>query len=136
MKRSGEDAFDRALALQREAAAQGFDWSVIDDLWAKLDEEIGELRAALDLDLTDRHEELGDLLFMVVNLARHLRLDPAQALADAVAKFERRYARIRANLDTLPPLGDPARLAAMEALWQQAKAEEKAAARRPASNAP
>lgn len=128
MKHSGKDVLNHALELQREAAAQGFDWSVLDDLWSKLDEEVGELRAALQMSPEDRHEELGDLLFMVVNLARHLSIDPVQALQDAVAKFERRYALIRANLGTLPPLGDPARLDAMEVLWQQAKQQEKAAA--------
>lgn len=125
MKHSGEDVLNHALELQREAAAQGFDWSVLEGLWSKLDEEIGELRAALQMSPEDRHEELGDVLFMVINLARHLSIDPAQALQDAVDKFDRRYALIRANLDTLPPLGDPARLDAMEALWQQAKRQAK-----------
>jgi uncharacterized protein YabN with tetrapyrrole methylase and pyrophosphatase domain len=111
-----------ALRLQREAAVEGFDWTNPQELWDKLAEEIGELREAGDA--AGRREELGDLLFMVVNLSRHLGVDPAAALAEANAKFSRRYALILEHLAELPPLGDPARLEQMERLWQQAKALE------------
>ena len=112
-----------ALRLQREAAQEGFDWTNPQELWDKLAEEIGELREAGDL--AARREELGDLLFMAVNLSRHLGVDPAAALTAANAKFTRRYALILQHLAELPPLGDPARLERMERLWQQAKASEK-----------
>lgn len=111
-----------ALRLQREAAAEGFDWTNPQDLWDKLAEEIGELREAGDA--ASRQEELGDLLFMVVNLSRHLGVDPVAALNAGNAKFSRRYGLILQHLAELPPLGDPARLEAMECLWQQAKALE------------
>lgn len=117
------EPFDEARRLQDEAAAEGFDWDDPGGLWDKLAEEVAELREAADA--AHRHEELGDLLFMVVNLARHLGLDPQAALAAANAKFARRYGHVRAQLDTLPPLGDPARLVRMEALWQAAKQLEK-----------
>jgi uncharacterized protein YabN with tetrapyrrole methylase and pyrophosphatase domain len=113
----------QALDLQRRAARRGFDWDEADGLWRKLAEEIGELRAARSPGA--RREELGDLLFMVVNLARHLGVDPAAALRAANAKFARRYGYVLQRGAQLPPLGDPQRLARMEALWQQAKRLEK-----------
>ena len=119
------EALQEALRLQREAAAQGFDWTDPAGLWDKLAEEIGELREAPDA--AGRAEELGDLLFMVVNLSRHLGVDPTAALAAANAKFSRRYGHILKHLDHLPPLGDASRLDAMERLWQAAKALERTA---------
>ena len=117
------DPLAEALRLQIEAAAEGFDWTDPAGLWDKLAEEIDELQQAPDA--ANRAEELGDLLFMVVNLSRHLGVDAAQALDAANAKFSRRYAHILARLPTLPPKGDPARLERMEALWQEAKQLER-----------
>ncbi|HZP13379.1 MAG TPA: MazG nucleotide pyrophosphohydrolase domain-containing protein [Nevskiaceae bacterium] len=114
-----------ALALQRTAAREGFDWRRARDLWPKLAEEIGELRDARSA--AQRREELGDLLFMLVNLARHLDVDPSAALRGANRKFTRRYAFIRRHFDQLPPRGDRRRLDAMEALWQEAKRKERGA---------
>jgi uncharacterized protein YabN with tetrapyrrole methylase and pyrophosphatase domain len=118
------DAIEAALQLQRNAAAEGFDWSDEEGLWLKLAEEIGELRAAATPD--ERLEELGDLLFMVVNLARHLHSDPAAALRQANAKFERRWRYILDRRDNLPAAGRE-RLEAMERLWMEAKRREKTA---------
>ena len=112
-----------ALSIQRAAAREGFDWRHLRELWSKLAEEIGELQSARTR--AQRRDELGDLLFMLVNLARHLEVDPTRALQGANRKFLRRYAFIRRHADTLPPLGDRRRLAAMEALWQQAKQRER-----------
>lgn len=117
------DPFSEARTMQAAAAEQGFDWDDPQGLWDKLAEEIGELREAADP--AHRQEELGDLLFMIVNIARHLGLDPVAALAGANAKFRRRYGHVAAHLEGLPPLGDPQRLVAMEALWQQAKRLER-----------
>lgn len=117
------DPFAEALALQADAARQGFDWDDPQGLWDKLAEEIAELRDARDA--AHRQEELGDLLFMIANIARHLDLDPAAALAAANTKFRRRYGHVAAHLDGLPPLGDRRRIVAMEALWQQAKQLER-----------
>jgi uncharacterized protein YabN with tetrapyrrole methylase and pyrophosphatase domain len=113
------DPLAEALRLQLAAAAEGFDWTDQGGLWDKLAEEIGELREAPDT--AGRLEELGDLLFMVVNLSRHLGVDAAAALAAANAKFSRRYSHVAQHLEQLPPLGDAARLQRMEALWQEAK---------------
>jgi uncharacterized protein YabN with tetrapyrrole methylase and pyrophosphatase domain len=112
-----------ALGLQCAAAADGFDWSDPAALWAKLAEEIGELRAATTA--AERRDELGDLLFMAVNLARHLGVDPVAALDGANRKFARRYAHVIAEPALLPPIGDPARIERMEARWQQAKRHER-----------
>lgn len=119
------DALRRATAVQRRAARQGFDWPPGDPaLWAKLHEEIGELKAVARQRVKAR-EELGDLLFMVVNLSRHLNVDAGRALDGAVRKFERRYGYIMKNARTLPRKGSRGRLAAMERLWQEAKRKER-----------
>lgn len=117
---SGELA--RAQKRQADAAEQGFDWPDLDGVWAKLAEEIAELQAAGNQ--AQRCEELGDLMFMVVNLARHLDVEPAAALGAATDKFERRFAHVMAA-ETLPLLGDERRLAAMEERWQAAKRLER-----------
>ena len=108
-----------ALRLQLAAAAEGFDWTDPAGLWDKLAEEIAELKQAPDA--LNRQEELGDLLFMVVNLSRHLGVDAVAALSGANAKFSRRYSYVAQHLAGLPALGDPLRLERMEALWQEAK---------------
>ncbi len=112
-----------ALRVQLAAAAEGFDWTDPAGLWDKLAEEIVELQQAPDA--ANRAEELGDLLFMVVNLSRHLGVDAAAALTAANAKFSRRYAYIQERLSELPPLGDSLRLERMETLWQEAKKLER-----------
>jgi uncharacterized protein YabN with tetrapyrrole methylase and pyrophosphatase domain len=124
MKRK-PDALRHAARVQRAAARTGFDWPAGDPaLWRKLREEIRELKAVARQRVKAR-EELGDLLFMAVNLARHLKVDAGQALGAAVRKFERRYAYVMQHARGLPPKGHPRRLARMEALWQQAKRREK-----------
>jgi uncharacterized protein YabN with tetrapyrrole methylase and pyrophosphatase domain len=115
------DPLRAAEALQRDAATQGFDWNALADLWPKLHEEIAELQEAVDQGAARRLDELGDLLFMTVNIARHLGVDPAAALASANAKFQRRYGHVIAHADQLPPIGSAERLDRMEALWVEAK---------------
>lgn len=110
-----------AVELQRQAAALGFDWNHVDDLWAKLAEEIDELKDARSEGEARVLDEFGDLLFVAVNLSRHLGVDPAQALAHANAKFRRRFAVVQAGRAQWSALQGAARLDAMEALWQQAK---------------
>lgn len=128
-------ALDEALRLQREAARQGFDWDSLDGLWPKLAEELAELREATSQGPERSLDELGDLLFMVVNLARHLGLGPEQALAAANSKFQRRYAYVMQAQDQLPPLGAPGRLDAMEARWVEAKRRERGSAATDRGNA-
>lgn len=120
-----EEPLAAALHLQREAAREGFDWRELRELWDKLAEEVGELQEAATQGPERIRDELGDLLFMAVNLARHLGVDAAEALSSTNAKFQRRYGHVRRHLDQLPPLGDPRRLDAMEAYWQQAKQAER-----------
>lgn len=123
---SAGDPLAEALRLQYAAAALGFDWRHLGELWDKLAEETRELQQAAGESRDAAEEELGDLLFMAVNLARHLQVDPSAALVRANAKFVRRFAHVTAAPDQLPPPGDPRRLEAMEARWQQAKRNEKA----------
>ena len=114
-----------AARIQRHAARQGFDWPQNDPrLWGKLAEEIRELRA-VRADPSRAADELGDLLFMVVNLSRHLHVDATRALAGAIRKFQRRYAYVMRHAHKLPPLDDARRLERMEALWRAAKRREK-----------
>jgi uncharacterized protein YabN with tetrapyrrole methylase and pyrophosphatase domain len=119
------DVLTVAMRLQREAAALGFDWRERQELWEKLAEETEELKVAATQSRAAATDELGDLLFMAVNLARHLGIDPAEALRSTNDKFSRRFAQVTKNLENLPPIGDPRRLDEMEARWQQAKRAEK-----------
>ena len=125
MTAEAPDPLAEALRLQLEAAALGFDWRHLGELWDKLAEETQELREAAGGSRDAAEEELGDLLFMAVNLARHLHVDPSAALARTNAKFVRRFAHVMASPDELPPPGDARRLDAMEARWQAAKRHEK-----------
>ena len=113
----------RAEKLQKRAARTGFDWPDITGVIDKIIEELDEVRGAESAE--HRQEEVGDLLFAVVNLARHLKVDPEQALRDANRKFERRFRSMETqsaeegeNFNALP-------LDQKEALWQSAKAREK-----------
>ena len=111
-------ALERAAKLQKRAARTGFDWPDADGPRAKIDEELQELA---DADPEHRAEELGDLLFAVVNLARHLKIDPEDALRHANRKFERRFRAI----ETAPGFSALS-LDQMEALWQAAKTAQSA----------
>ncbi len=113
-------ALMRAEKLQRRASSVGFDWNDPAHVLDKIAEEAREvLDATTD---AEREEEIGDLLFVVVNLARHLKVDPEAALRAANAKFTRRFRHIEAALG--PRIGS-AGLDEMEALWQEAKRAEK-----------
>ena len=122
----GLPALTRAAKLQRRAARVGFDWPAVTPVFDKIAEEIAELRQAIDTDEgADRIEdELGDLLFAVVNLARKLEHDPEQALRRACRKFERRFRRIETLLAEDGKQPGSASLDEMEAKWQWAKGEE------------
>ena len=114
----------RAGKLQRRAAAVGFDWPDVEGVFEKLDEEIAELREALDAgEGRERAEsELGDLLFTCVNLARRLELDCDRALAGANRRFERRF-RAMERLAGRERRLDERTPAELDALWERAKEE-------------
>jgi ATP diphosphatase len=107
-------ALERAAKLQRRAARVGFDWPNVSGPRAKIDEELAELDAETDHDR--KLDELGDLLFAVVNLARHLNVEPETALRQANRKFERRFRAIEQE----PGFAEMS-LDDKEALWVRAK---------------
>jgi nucleoside triphosphate diphosphatase len=120
-----EEPLQAAMGLQRHAAELGFDWPDVASVWAKLDEEWRELADARNESPQRTAEEWGDVMFTLVNLARHLGIEPAAALSAANERFSARFAAVEAAASTFPPLGDPRRLVAMEACWQQAKRDLK-----------
>jgi ATP diphosphatase len=111
-------ALKRAEKIQRRAARAGFDWPDAEGPREKIDEELREIEAAEGPD--ELAHEIGDLLFSVVNYARHRDIDPEGALRDAVARFEQRFRRVEEIADK--PLKD-IDIHALEALWQRAKSE-------------
>jgi ATP diphosphatase len=134
---TGLPALTRAEKLQKRAARVGFDWPAAEPVIDKVREEIGEIEAEIagsaDRDRLD--EEVGDLLFAVVNLARHLDVDAEGALRRANRKFERRFRRMEAlaQADSVGSgrrqAGLPSSLEGLEALWVRVKDEEKAQVR-------
>jgi nucleoside triphosphate diphosphatase len=118
-------ALSRAAKLTRRAAWVGFDWPDADAVLDKLDEEAAELRAELAAAEPARlRDEVGDLLFVLANLARKLDLDPEDCLRSANAKFERRFGAVERRLAARGLAPAEAGLDAMEAEWQAAKAAE------------
>lgn len=110
-------ALKRADKIQRRAARVGFDWPDPSGARAKIDEELAEVEAARDD--TEREAEIGDLLFAVVNYARHLGINPETALRGAVDKFERRFREMEAITDKSMENMD---IIELETLWERAKA--------------
>ena len=122
----GLPALTRAVKLQKRAGRVGFDWPSSDEVVAKIAEEAAELVEARDrLTQAEVAEELGDLMFVMANLARHLKVDPEAALRAANAKFTRRFGRIEDWLAEAGRTPDQSDLAEMDLLWNRAKAEEK-----------
>ena len=116
----------RALKLQKRAARVGFDWSDIGDVLAKITEEAGELAEARDTMGPDEIEdEFGDLLFVMVNLGRHLGVDPEAALRRTNAKFTRRFGAVETKLAERGKTPTTSDLPEMDALWDAVKAEER-----------
>lgn len=111
----------RALKLQAKAAKVGFDWPSVDNVYDKISEEIAEFRAAPE---TERAAEFGDLLFALANVARHLGIDPEEALRATNMKFERRFRHIEVELDKQGKRPQDSNLEEMDALWNAAKASE------------
>src|SRR6202035_2126337 len=113
------------MELQRKASTVGFDWNDPRAVLAKIREEADEIEAALDRDdKAEIAEETGDLMFALVNLARHVGADPETALRGTNAKFERRFAHIERALESQGRTLEGASLAEMDALWNEAKTKE------------
>lgn len=125
-------ALTRAIKLQSKAAKVGFDWPSLSPVLAKLKEELAELEDAIAKSAAGSEtsaraidEEFGDLLFVVANLARHLKLDPEASLRAANQKFVRRFRYIEERLAADGRTPSDSDLAEMDALWDDAKAKER-----------
>ncbi len=125
-------ALTRAIKLQSKAAKVGFDWPSLSPVLAKLKEELAELEDAIaksaagsETNARAIDEEFGDLLFVVANLARHLKLDPEASLRAANQKFVRRFRYIEERLAADGRTPSDSDLAEMDALWDDAKAKER-----------
>ncbi len=122
----GLPALLRAVKLQKRAARVGFDWPETTQVLEKMQEEARELVEAQDsLSQTEIEEEFGDLLFVMANLGRHLKVDPEAALRAANAKFTHRFEAIEAALAARDKTPSDSSLEEMDALWDAAKAQEK-----------
>jgi len=108
-----------AQQIASRAATAGFDWENVDQVFDKLNEELTELKSTNSQD--EREDELGDLLFVVVNIARFLKVDPEQALRRTNAKFRRRFAHVEQGLAAEGKTPQTSTIEEMEALWQAAK---------------
>ena len=118
-------ALARAHKLSSRAATVGFDWSSFTDVQAKLKEEIQEFLDAIDSEQQDLiHEEIGDILFSIANLARHLKVNAELALHDTNRKFVKRFHYIEAQLKSSGRTVEEASLNEMEVLWQESKKEK------------
>jgi MazG family protein len=123
----GLPALTRAAKLTKRAARVGFDWPTLGEVLDKLDEETRELKAEIDAgDVDKARAELGDLLFVMANLARKLEVEPEDALRLTNAKFVRRFEAIEAALKAQGRTPEQSSLQEMDALWNAAKSTEKA----------
>jgi MazG family protein len=119
-------ALTRAVKLQDKAARVGFDWPLLAPVLAKLKEEIAEFEEAIiGSDDSNITQEFGDLLFVIANVARHLKVDPEAALRAANQKFVRRFRRIEEKLAAKGKTPEQSTLGEMDLLWNEAKAEER-----------
>ncbi len=121
-----QPALTEALKLQEQAARVGFDWSAAEPILDKIEEEIGELRQALAEGGSESiSDELGDLIFAMVNIGRHVKVDAENALRGTNTKFRRRFRHIETSLAASGETLEAASLERMEELWQAAKAIER-----------
>ena len=119
-------ALSRAMKLQRRAARCGFDWPNADEVFEKIEEELGELREAVHAgDRDGTGDELGDLLFSVVNLARHIGVDPEACARSANAKFERRFRELELRVAAGGVPAESQTPAELDAIWSEIKTQEK-----------
>lgn len=126
----------RAHEISERVAAVGFEWHKTSEVVDKIDEEVRELREALDESPARAEEELGDLLFAIAGLARKINLEPEAALRKANEKFTKRFERVEAVLETRGSSVHQSTLEEMDAIWQQIKHLPEPRRRLPASRAP
>ena len=114
----------RARRIQEKASSVGFDWKEIKPIWSKVHEEISELSEAITLAHKDKiQDEMGDVLFSVVNLARFLDIDPEASLRQTIRKFESRFKKVEKSFENSEQM-TKASLDQMDKIWNQAKEEE------------
>lgn len=124
----GLPALTRAEKLQKRAARVGFNWHTVDGVLEKFVEEIGEIRAEMKRTPQNKEHlagEIGDLLFVVANLARWLKIDPEEALRRTNSKFDRRFREVERRLSLRGKKPEESTLEEMDSLWDEIKAEEK-----------
>lgn len=114
-------ALVEARQISSRAAGAGFDWENLQQVTSKLHEELGELERAQSQSAEAVEDELGDLLFVIVNMARFLKVDPEQALRKSNAKFRRRFEHVEKGLEARSKTPRESNIEEMEALWQEAK---------------
>ena len=113
----------RAYKIQKKAAKKGFDWKDAEGPWDKIHEEIAELKEASSTKTQEEiQEELGDVLFSVVNLARHLKVDPVLALASTNEKFKRRFSYVEEKMESSGIEMNQENLEIMDKFWDEGKA--------------
>ena len=118
-------ALMEARQIAGRAAGAGFDWKNVDQVLEKLREELAELEAARKAGSQEAlQDEIGDLLFVIVNIARFLKVDPEQALRGTNSKFRRRFEHVEQGLEAQGKSPREASIVEMEALWQEAKRDE------------
>lgn len=121
---------ERAYKIQKKAAKVGFDWTDLSDVWAKTHEELAEAEEALtergasDSGAAHFEEEMGDLLFSLVNLSRHYHVDPSLALARANEKFCKRFGHVERRMAEVGHPLEASRLQEMDGYWNEAKQAE------------
>ncbi|MCW8833245.1 MAG: MazG family protein, partial [Colwellia sp.] len=121
-------ALSQAAKIQKRCSHVGFDWHDIGDVFAKIEEEVQEVKAELDAETINQAalgEELGDLMFAVVNLCRHAKQDPETLLRHANQKFTKRFHGVEAQVRDSGKDFTEHDLVQLEAYWQQVKAQEK-----------
>ena len=123
---SSQPALNYSVSLQRAAASVGFDWPDSAGVIAKIKEELDEVVAEINSADPERlRDEIGDLLFAVTNLARHVNVDPEHALRNSIDKFYRRFNYIERQFHPLNKTPDQCDLSALDELWDEAKLAER-----------
>jgi ATP diphosphatase len=118
-------ALSQAAKIQKRCAHVGFDWDNVDDVFAKIEEEVLEVKEELHQDPVALAEELGDLMFAVVNLCRHAKQDPEMLLRQANQKFTKRFHGVEAQVNSADKDFSAHSLEELESYWQQVKSAER-----------